>query len=198
MGHGGWLLALALSATSCGRDTGGPAAPAPAAPENPSPEPADTPAPRVPDYPPQPDSALEVALDLRPWKFHAVSAGMSTDAVRVSLFARSGLEFRAVESAADLAGLVAAWRSEEDVEEFYRLVDRYRLPELAEDPPGEMGGGSFLRGETRRLKWIRSIEGGFEAERDSEVGFGKAKVRGKSFKVTLKPHSYAARFPDRK
>ncbi len=188
MKHGTLLIAFALSAISCGRDPGRPTS-------SPAPVPATAPAPEPPL---PPDNALDAALDLGPWKLYAISRGISTDSVRVSVFARHGSEYRCIDSAADLAALVASWRSESDVEEFYRIVEWYCLPEPVADAHGKTDAGNPIRNETRRLKWIRAVEGGFEAERVSEAQFGKAKIRGQAYKVTLKSHSYAAEFTGRK
>lgn len=177
------VLFIALSFTACGPGKRG------ARPASSQPQPVGTAEAPPQTSPTRIDNELDVALDIAPWRLQAISSGKSTDIVQVTLVARNGPEMKILGDAADLAGLVASWRGEEDVSEFYRIVEAYALAESPEDTPGTRFSSSA---SVRRVKRLRSIEGGFELEREGETTFGSQKIRMKPLKVTLRPHFYLA------
>lgn len=187
-----FILAISLATASCGPTPAGPGQPQPPAPPPVSPAESDPP----PTAPPADDS-VPVTLDIAPWHLHAYASGPCTDVVKVSLLAKNGSDMRMLGNAADLAGLVASWRSEDDVYEFFRIVELYGLGECLTDARHlvEIRPGSVA---TPRVRRLRATEGGFEVEREFKIRWGSQEVNGGRLRVTLLPRSYRVEVVDTK
>ncbi|MCC6741795.1 MAG: hypothetical protein IT452_22435 [Planctomycetia bacterium] len=186
------VLAAALAAAALGPTPSGPGRPRPAAPPPAKPAVSDPPPKTSPT-----DDSVPSSLDIAPWHLHAFATGPCTDVVKVSLLAKNGSDMRMLGNAADLAGLVASWRSEDDVYEFFRIVELYGLGEcltgsrhLVEIRPGSVA--------TPRVRRLRATEGGFEVEREFKIKWGSQEVNGGRLRVTLLPRSYRVEVVDTK